>query len=367
MVTINFMGDVMFGELLDTYRRGLSTTLDREGVDPFAYVRPVLDEGDLNVINLECVLGEKSVLQKPFSDILIAPERYIRFLVDNGINVVTTANNHALDHGREAFEHSVALLKSHGIAVMGYQQDSYFQREPVIVEVKGRKIGFLGYNISNFPDEDKRRVVDRIKTTVAESRGSMDTMVVSMHWGEEYTNIPPPYVIRFGREILDAGCDILHGHHSHQIQGVLQDGNRIFAPSLGNFIFDQMITPNRRTAILKVTVDEDALSYEYLPFFMNNRYQPEPAPEYEGYLEKINAYLAESYEAGDEDRFAKVIDEKVRNGHRRNRIRMRVKMLGHFWDYLPHMKQIQALRRSRKKTFSVIDCEASLPRPSDHS
>jgi len=361
MIKINFMGDVMFGELLETYRRGLITTLDRDKVDPFEHVRPVLDQGDLNVINLETVLSDISFLQKPFDDILIAPERYIRFLVDNRIHVVTTANNHALDHGIEAFERSVALVEDHGITVMGYQRGSFFQREPVVMEVKGRKIGFLGYNISNFPDEDKRRVIDRIKTTITESRGYLDIMVVSMHWGEEYTNIPPPYVIRFGREILDAGCDILHGHHSHQIQGVLQDGNRIFAPSLGNFVFDQMIRPNRITGVLSVEIDKDALSFDFLPFFMNNRFQPEPAPGYRGYFDKINAYLAESYEVGNEDRFARVIDEKVKMGHRRNKIRMRMKMFGHFWDYLPYRKEIQDFRKSREKVFSVIDCLKSLP------
>ena len=362
MITINFMGDVMFGELLETYRRGFVATMDRQGINPFQHARPVLDRGDLNVINLEAVLSDRSVLQRPFADILIAPERYIEFLLDNRINVVTTANNHALDHGGEAFKRSIELLGSHGITVMGYRRDSYFQREPVIVEVRGRKIGFLGYNISNFPIEDKRRVVDRIKSTIAESRASVDTLVVSMHWGEEYSNIPPPYVIRFGREILAAGCDILHGHHSHQVQGVLRDGNRIFAPSLGNFVFDQMIRSNRITAVLSVSIADDSLTYEYLPFFMNRRYQPEPAPQYKGYLETINSYLAESYAVGNEDRYAEIINARVRNGHRRNRIRMRLMMLGHFWDYMPYRREIQAFRRSRKKVFSVIDCQESLPK-----
>jgi poly-gamma-glutamate synthesis protein (capsule biosynthesis protein) len=364
MVRINFMGDVMFAELLETYRRGLIATLDHKGLDPFQYARPLLERGDLNVINLECVLSDRSTLQKPFADILIAPERFLKFLVDNRINVVTTANNHALDHGIEALGHSIDLLSANGIAVIGYRPGNYFQLEPVVVNVGGRRIGFLGYNISNFPVDDRRRVVDRIKSTIAESRGSVDTLVVSMHWGEEYSNIPPPYVIRFGREILAAGCDILHGHHSHQIQGVLRDQNRIFAPSLGNFVFDQMIRSNRITAVLSVSIAEDSLSYEYLPYFMNRHYQPEPAPQYEGYIEKINSYLAESYAAGNEDRYAGIIQSRVRDGHRRNRIRMRLMMLGHFWDYMPYRREIRDFRRSRKRLFSVITGQESLPKGS---
>ncbi|MEN8007117.1 MAG: CapA family protein [Candidatus Krumholzibacteriota bacterium] len=362
MVTINFMGDVMFGELLETYGRGLIATVDREGVDPFEFVRPVLEEGDLNVINLEAVLSDGSTHKKPFSQILIAPERYLRFLTDNRVNVVTTANNHALDHGAEALDRSVDLLESSGIAVMGYRRGRYFQTEPTVVEVKGRKVGFLGYNISNFPDEDKRLVIDRVKTVVAESKDDVDTLVVSMHWGEEYANVPPPYVIRFGREILEAGCDILHGHHSHQIQGVLQDGNRIFAPSLGNFIFDQMVNANRITAVLSVAFEEGGLSHTYRPYFMNDCFQPEPAPAYRGYLDRINAYLADSYEAGAEDRYLAATMARVAAGHRRNRIRMRLKMLAHFWDYLPYRGEIQEYRHSSVKMFSVIDCLESLPK-----
>lgn len=361
MIRMNFMGDVMFGELLETYRRGLISTLDRTGADPFEHVRPVLGEGDLNVINLECVLSDRSILDKPFSEILIAPERFLRFLTDNGINVVTTANNHALDHGGEALARSVELLDEAGIAVMGYRPGTYFQEEPVQLEVLGRRIGFLGYNISNFPDADRKRTVDRIRSVVKEARDGLDTLVVSMHWGEEYSNIPPAYVVEFGRGILEAGCDILHGHHSHQIQGVARLDGRIFAPSLGNFVFDQMVPRNRITAVLKVSLEGDSLAYEYLPYFMNDRFQPVPSPEHRPYLEEITGYLTSCLESGDGGGFEARIAAMVRNGHRRNRIRMRLKMLAHFWDYLPHRDKIQAFRRSDVKMFSVIDSEKSLP------
>lgn len=227
MIRINFMGDVMFGELLENFRRGLRTKLEKRSVDPFEHVGPVLKQAELNVINLECVFSDSSIRRKPFSEILISPKKFIRYLVYNNINVVNTANNHALDHGREAFEGSLDLLAHHGIKVIGYGRNSFFQEEPVVMVLEGKRIGFLGYNISNFPDADKRRHVDRIMDVVSGVRSFLDTIVISMHWGEEYTNIPPPYVVEFGRELLDAGCDILHGHHSHQIQGVMQVGNRI--------------------------------------------------------------------------------------------------------------------------------------------
>ena len=104
------------------------------------------------------------------------------------------------------------------------------------------------------------------------------------------------------------------------------------------------------------------MAYEYLPYYLNRRFQPEPAPNYGTYIEEINRYLAESYEIGNEERYAQRIASRVREGHRRNRIRMRLKMLGHFWTYLPYRKEIRAFRARRMKLFSVIHGEESLPK-----
>ncbi len=363
---INFMGDVMFAELLENYRRGLRTILRKKGLDPFEHVRPVLEEADLNVINLECIFSDTSILRKPFSEILIAPTESLKYLTSNGINVANTANNHALDHGKKEFERSVGLLKESGIHVIGYDAGCYFQEEPVIVETGGKRLGFLGYNISNFPDADKRKAVDRIKDIAASAVQSMDKLTVSMHWGEEYTYIPPRYVVEFGKELLGAGVDILHGHHSHQIQGVLQEENRIFAPSLGNFIFDQKVARNRITAVLQVSVSDDgSLDHRYMPYYMNDIFQPEPAPQYEAYIEEINGYLSECYTDGGSGKYERTVADNVTSGHSANRIRMRAGMLTHFWDFLPYLGRMIAFRRSDESTYSVIKCEESLKRKAE--
>ena len=152
MPTLNFMGDVMFGELLENLRRGLRTILEKEGIDPFEFAAPFLEKEALNVINLETVFSDSSRLSKPFSEILISTERSADYLADNNINIVNTANNHALDHGKGAFERSLDILKSRGITVIGYRKGRFFQKDPEVIDSGGLKIGFLGYNISNFPE-----------------------------------------------------------------------------------------------------------------------------------------------------------------------------------------------------------------------
>jgi hypothetical protein len=175
-----------------------------------------------------------------------------------------------------------------------------------------------------------------------------------VHWGEEYTNIPPPYVVRFGKELLDAGCDIIHGHHSHQVQGVLRDGNRIFASSLGNFVFDQKIEKNRITAVLQTTIGDGTVSFECPAFYMNDLYQPIRSPAHDTYLAKITDYLAHAYWDGGADAYRETVRNNVRAGHRRNRIRMRVKMLFHFWDYLPYARNMLSFAFGKQPVFSVI-------------
>jgi|GEM_PF-2869679 len=362
MVTFNFMGDVMFGELLETFRHGLITSFERTGKDPFAHVRPVLAQGDLNVINLECVFSDTSILHAPFDRILLAPEKFLPFLTSNGINLVNTANNHALDHGQQAFDRSCDLVREHGIHIIGYDRGRWFQEEPVVVHTHGRAIGFLGYNISNFPADDRARFMDRLEGVLRDAGSAVDKLVVSIHWGEEYTHIPPPYVVEYGRRILAAGCDIIHGHHSHQIQGVHNDGRQLFAPSLGNFIFDQKIPANRVTAVLQVKWEGDTLTHTYLPYHLNDDYQPEPAPEQAAYLEEINQLLEEALADTTGEKFADAIGQRVMAGHQFNRVRMRKMMLTRFWNYLPYLREIVAFRRGSRKLFSVIDCEASLPK-----
>lgn len=355
------MGDVMFAELLETYRRGLATLLDRTDTDPFALVRPHLAGGDLNVVNLESVLSEKSVLGEPFSRILIAAPRTVDLLVGAGINVANTANNHALDHGEAAFARSCALLEERGIAVIGYAPGRWFQEEPVVRTVAGRRVGLLGYNIANFPAADRDGVMARAAAVVRAARPAVDVLLVSVHWGEEYTNVPPAYVVAYGRQLLAAGCDVLHGHHSHQVQGVHDDGSRVFAPSLGNFVFDQKVEANRITAILQVDVGPEGTAHAWMPCRMNDRYQPVPAPEHAAYLADLDAKLAEAVAGRGAAGRDQAITSRVQAGHRDNRIRMRLGMLAHFWDFLPHLAAIRAYRRSPTPMFSVIRSSADLP------
>jgi hypothetical protein len=149
------------------------------------------------------------------------------------------------------------------------------------------------------------------------------------------------------------------------MQGVIKDENRIFAPSLGNFIFDQMVDRNRITALLRVEIDDaGGLDFRCLPYYMNERYQPVEAPEYAEYIGEITVFLEKCWKEGQSGMYRDLVDTSVRKGHRDNRIRMRAGMLAHFWDFLPYMGRILAFRRNEESIFSVIKDEKSLSKAS---
>jgi len=124
-----------------------------------------------------------------------------------------------------------------------------------------------------------------------------------------------------------------------------------------------MIPENRITAILQICWNDQGLAYTYLPHFLNDDFQPEPAPQYQDHLAEINRLFAESLFGQAENKYAVAIEERVRAGHQKNRLRMRAMMFAHFWDYLPYLREIVEFRKGTRRLFSVIDGEDSLPGP----
>jgi len=360
MIKINFLGDIMLGELLENYKVGLKSTILRRKLNPFQYVKSILGNGDINIANMECVLSNESNKEKPFSEILISPEIFAKTLKENCIHIVNTANNHALDHGLNALNKSIDVLEKNNIKIIGYNRNNFFQKAPLIINMNKKNIGFLGYNSSNFSEKDIFRMKINIKKIIKESKEiyNLDYLVLSLHWGYEYTNIPSPKFIEIGKEFLECGCDILYGHHSHRLQGVIENNNKIFAPSLGNFVFDDTRKENRITSILRVNIIENQLSFKMLPFFINKNYQPQSAEKYGNYINKLNHDLQKLY-FSDIEEYKKIeqkIKNKVKKEHRNNRKRLRFKMISHFWHYLPYLHMIfKSKIINNKELFSVIN------------
>jgi len=160
------------------------------------------------------------------------------------LRVVNLATNHVLDWGPQAIERTRSLLRERSIETVGAGADEQEARRPAIVRAGGLRFGFLGYcKRGEYTARGSRPGAalldpDGILTDIAALRGKVDVLTVSLHWGLELSDHPDPGDVELGRRLIDAGADLILGHHPHVLQGIERRRHGLIAYSLGNFIFD---------------------------------------------------------------------------------------------------------------------------------
>ena len=353
---INFLGDIMLGERFEKLNRGVVSNI-KKGIDPFQFCKSELLNSNINVANLECVVSSNSDRSSPFSKFMLVQPDKLDLLLDNNIKLVNIANNHILDHGEKAFYETRANLDKKGIKYFGFDEGTGVQKIPLEILQGSKKIALLGYNLSNL-DKDKFAIkIDEI-SEILSSLADFDLMILSLHWGYEYTDSPTSYMIKAAEKFFKHGVDFLHGHHPHILQGITNINGKIFAPSLGNFIFDDERKRNRFTGILKLQFEnKNNLEYEFYPYLINDYFQPVPNNDLASKFEELSLQLKVNVEKTknedikfDEDIF---IDSEL--GHSNNRKRVRKQILTHFYYYLPFLPQIFKFKIIDKRIKKLFD------------
>jgi poly-gamma-glutamate synthesis protein (capsule biosynthesis protein) len=211
---------------------------------------------------------------------------FARALRDCGFSVITVANNHVGEHGLEALRDTTTNLSSAGIQVIGLRGKSGTAL-PLIQTIRGVKIGWLAYTwiVSKHVAQDKKTLAwtrgDEVPGEVAALRSEVDFLIVSAHWGREFIAVPPQKIIDQSRSIVDAGADLILGHHPHVLQGTEWRGSSLIVYSLGNFLFDMWQARLRQTALFCCTIgDGKILTSEFVPLIINRSFQPMPASDH---------------------------------------------------------------------------------------
>ncbi len=235
-----FAGDVMFSRAV---RRAILAANDP--AMPLRKIAPLLSSADLTFVNLE----------SPFSDIgpyhtdgLIfhaAPDM-VAGLQLAGVDVVSTANNHARDCASHGVEFTVRWLRDHQMMPVGSGESPLITHAGVVLTRHGVRFGFLGYAYDqqngNWHDIDPRIALTDIEVMQKDVRDLLrrsDAVIVSMHHGIEYNLRPSTAQIAFAHAAIDAGASVVIGHHPHVVQPrEMYRGKEIYY-SLGNFVFDQ--------------------------------------------------------------------------------------------------------------------------------
>ncbi|MBI5222745.1 MAG: AmmeMemoRadiSam system protein B [Candidatus Magasanikbacteria bacterium] len=179
-------------------------------------------------------------LEGPFADSRRQTSKSIAFRFDPALiptlekynfSIFDLANNHTLDMGKQGFEEAKKNLQNAGLAFYGAQ----YGIDSLIREIGGLKIGFVAFNDTNVQVD-----VEKLKEEIIELKNNVDFIIVSAHWGEEYQFLKSnKHQQKLARDIIDAGADIIIGHHPHVVQEMEIYKNKPIFYSLGNFIFDQ--------------------------------------------------------------------------------------------------------------------------------
>lgn len=281
-VIINAVGDVMLaGKWAKAIRKG--------GYDlPFQRVTANLSTGDITFANLESpiALGGSEFTDKRFH--FRAEPELAAALKRSGIHLVALANNHTMDYGGQALAETMDNLKNAGIAWIGAGQNLAEARNMAIYNIKDKKIAFLAYSLTRpegffagrnrsgtAPGFEKFFVAD-----IRQARREADYVIVSFHWGTEGNSEIEPKQRMVAHKAIDAGADVIIGHHPHVLRGIERYKNGIVFYSLGNFIFASKGRSAEDGVIVRLRFDTGTREAELLPLdILNSRvgFQPRPA------------------------------------------------------------------------------------------
>lgn len=278
-VRIALAGDTMLG-------RGVAEVLAHTRPRPLftPAVHRIVEDADLFLLNLECCVSDRGAPADLPGKIYFfrAPPRAAGLLADIGVDVVSLANNHALDYGPEALLDTRDHLAGAGIRTIGAGATTREARAPLILEAGGLRIGLAA--VTDHPAEfaagDDRPgvayadlwnedVPDWLADTVRALAEDTDLVLVSVHWGPNMTTRPVSHVHRAARDLTSAGADLVIGHSAHVFHGF----TRHVLFDLGDFIDDYAVHPALRNdlgLLWRVTLDtHDVLRTEAVPLSLD--------------------------------------------------------------------------------------------------
>jgi poly-gamma-glutamate synthesis protein (capsule biosynthesis protein) len=279
-IVINAVGDIMLA--------GSGTqTFKRVGYDyPFSATAAELKTGDITIGNLESPIARrgKEFVNKKYR-FRSAPQAAAA-LKNAGFSIVTLANNHMMDFGRTALAETRRHLDRAGISYAGAGESLYDARKGAIITVKGIRVAFLAYSLT-LPEEFYATATQPgtapgysllYREDIAEARKVADYVVVSFHWGTELKDMPNPYQVTAAHSAIDAGADVVLGHHPHVLQGIECYRKGVILYSLGNFAFGSSSKSSDRSVIARVYLENGVKGVELIPLNVLNsdvHFQPQ--------------------------------------------------------------------------------------------
>ena len=316
-----------------------------------SHIKPTISAADILFCQLESAYSNRGSQQQGIA--FRAPPGGAAGLKDAGFDVISTAGNHCMDFGPDALLDTLDALKENGLLSVGTGRNLDEARKPVIIDHDGTKIGFIAFNSIMAdgdwaePDragcnairiytqdgkfysgetskprrsdimasrEDIAAMVDSVKKLKAEA----DIAIVSFHWGLSFSPIDlAPYQSEVGHAAIDAGADLVLGHHPHILKAVEEYKGKVIFYSIGNFAFDhntalsanaQALYPgykvepgyegyrfgvdSRKTIIVRCSIaDKKIRKIAVLPTYINGKAQPQIVERDDARFDEVVDYL----------------------------------------------------------------------------
>jgi poly-gamma-glutamate synthesis protein (capsule biosynthesis protein) len=249
---------------------------------PFRRLEGFFSEMDVVMVNCENAITDKDTPTEKQFNFRMDPA-LVHAFSESGIDIVNLANNHVFDYGPEGLADTLAALDKAGVRHVGAGMNLREARAPVIMDIKGRKVAFLGYGNYSAAGPDKPGVAYRFKSHVRKDieevkRDGADVVVVNFHWGIELEPEPQDSDRELAYLAIDSGADVVIGHHPHVLQPVEIYKGKVIAFSLGNFVFGGNSKRPRDSMLLQVSVaNNNDVSYRIVNIRIDpqeTRYQP---------------------------------------------------------------------------------------------
>ncbi len=287
--------------------RRVGAFIDAHGGEAvLAPVKTYLEEAHLAFVNLESPISDKGARNTAKEYTFRSRTALAGGLAAAGVDVVSLANNHTLDYGSKALLDTLERLDDAGVAYAGAGADRRAAEAPALLITPAGIVKVLAFTEIipggfaataehpgvNATTPDRERVL----ASIAAAAETADFVVVSFHWGTEYTGQATREQRRLAHRAVDAGADLVLGHHPHVIQGLELYRSHLIAYSLGDFVFDHYSRITGEAFVLQVSLPKEGPpSFTAIPVYLDEDGVPAPVSGEEAHviLDRLSSLSAD--------------------------------------------------------------------------
>lgn len=361
MAEILIGGDVCpSGRIEHSFKKG-----DAESI--FSDLLPVIQNADFSLVNLECpLINTYSPIEKDGA-VLGANFSCIKGFKAANISAVNLSNNHILDHGEAGLRSTIAACQQEGLLFFGAGNNLTTAREPLIKEVKDKKIGFIGiaeheFSIATSNSWGANPIdIIELRRTLKKLPQTIDHLVILVHGGKEHYQYPTPRLQKLCRFLVEEGADAVVCQHSHCAGSYEYYNDKLIVYGQGNFIFEH--TGRERELwyngfLISLEFNRESFKAKFIPFEQSNGFLGAKRLDKKG-EDKFLKELEERSEALKSEGFIEEMWEKTCYAERHllmsrvlghNRVWRVLNRKFHFSDWLYRIKTKMMVR-------NVVECE----------